>query len=115
MKKIVFVIIVLLNIKCRESNSSKADRQILKDSTKQVANYIGKWGGLDEKIPVWNIMKDSIYYYQHNRYYSYSYISGDLIIDFNGSKGVLKNIHTVLDTLIFQDEQGNTIRGYKFH
>lgn len=77
-------------------------------------NLIGKWGGLGEKSPVWNIMHDSIYYYEHSAAYPYQILDGDLIIHFPKSRGVLKHITVNKDTMSFVDEQNNTIRGYRF-
>lgn len=77
-------------------------------------NLIGKWGGLDEKTPVWDIRKDSIYYFQHLKVYSYEIINKNMIINFGNSSTVLKNIHVKKDTLFFVDDAGLLIKGYRF-
>jgi hypothetical protein len=41
-------------------------------------------------------------------------VDKDLIIERLESKGILRNISVVEDTMIFYDEQGLTIKGYRF-
>ena len=75
---------------------------------------IGKWGGLGENTPVWKIGPDSIYYYDQSTSYPYKILNGDFIIDFFSSKGTLKHMVVIKDTMYYLDEQGIMIRGYRF-
>lgn len=62
-------------------------------------NILGKWGGLGEASPVRDIRKDSIYYFQHSKAYAYKVINKNIIIQFENSSAVLKNIKVNNDTL----------------
>jgi len=75
---------------------------------------IGKWGGLGEKSPVFKITSDSIYYYDRLKSYKYEILSGDMIISFPESKGFLKRVSVINDTMFFFDEFPDTIRAYRF-
>ena len=75
---------------------------------------IGHWGGLGEDGPVWEIKNDSIYYYQEKKTYPYQIVDKDLVIERPESKGVLRNISVTKDAMIFYDEQGFQIKGYRF-
>jgi hypothetical protein len=97
---------------CIDRTNNNSMNENGNDSLKK--NLIGKWGGLHESMPVWNIKMDSIYYYDRAKNYSYKIINNDLIINIPGSKGVLKNIFVIKDTIFFLDEQGNQVRGYRF-
>lgn len=77
-------------------------------------NLLGSWGGLGESIPVLEIGIDSIYYYQEKKAYPYKVVDRNLIIERTESKGVLRNISVIEDTMIFYDEQGLLIKGYRF-
>lgn len=77
-------------------------------------NLLGQWGGLKEDSPVWDIRKDSIYYFERSAAYPYRILDHNMIIDLPGSKGILKNISVVKDTMYFLDEQGGLIKGYRF-
>ena len=108
----LFFLIIFVLYSCRDVNNSKKKyNNVLVDTS---LFLMGKWGGAGENSPVWDIQKDSIYYYQRQKAYPYKYVNGDLIIDLGESKGVLHKVRVVLDTLFFYDEQGNPIRGYRF-
>lgn len=114
MKRIIFLLIILYLIGCTESSNKKDNQRKRISSNDTAKSIIGKWGGLNEEQPVFEIRKDSIYYYQTDKIFSYTMIGKDLVIDFIESKGVLKKIHREADTLIFEDSNGGVIKGYKF-
>ncbi len=76
--------------------------------------FIGRWGGLGEKIPVWEINKDSIFYFERSTYYHYKLNNNNMEIDFPEGKGTLKNIRVIKDTLFFLDEGGEIVYAYRF-
>ena len=106
---IIFEVLLLNSCKERKHNVVFFDHKI--DSLKKTLN--GEWGGLNEYPPVWNIKMDSIYYYDRSQAYSYKIVNNDLIINLPASKGILKNIFVINDTIFFLDEQGNQIKGYR--
>lgn len=69
-------------------------------------SLIGKWGGLGESIPVFEIRKDSIYYVQPSTAYPYKIINRDFIIYFPDHKGLLQSIRVDHDTIFFYDDFG---------
>jgi hypothetical protein len=89
-----------------KDNSSEIDK--LKNK------LIGKWGGLEEKAPVFSITFDSIYYYDRLKSYSYEVLNGDMIINFPTSKAILKRVTVVNDTMFFFDEFPDTIRAFRY-
>lgn len=102
-------------ISCQEHFNSK--NQYVKkitpeDSLKET--LVGQWGGLGEDSPVWEIKKDSIYYFQRSTAYAYRILNGDFLISFPEATGIFKKIYVVKDTLFFLNEQGGLIKGYRF-
>jgi hypothetical protein len=110
--KLFFAILAVFIYSCIQKTAPDSGSQLVNDSLKKT--LVGKWGGLNESIPIWDIQVDSIYYYDRSKAYSYEIINDDLIINLPGSKGVLKNIFVIKDTVFFLDEQGNQVRGYRF-
>jgi hypothetical protein len=112
--KIIYILIFLLFISCNTQNSNdKTTKKIIEvDSLK--SKLLGHWGGLGEDNPVWEIKIDSIYYYQEKKTSPYQIVDMDMIIERPESKGILRNISVVEDTMTFYDEQGLTIKGYRF-
>ncbi len=74
---------------------------------------IGRWGGLGEDSSVWEIRIDSIYYFQQRKTYPYKMLNNDLIIDRKESKGILRNISVIADTMTFYTEEGIRVSGYR--
>lgn len=109
---ILFLLFVCCNIQSCNTNNAGKNKPLLVDSLK--AKLIGNWGGLGEDSPVWEIKHDSIYYYQEQKTYPYQIVGSDLIIERLDTKGILKNISVLKDTLMFYDEQGLQITGYRF-
>ncbi|MEP7228787.1 MAG: hypothetical protein ABI691_00965 [Ginsengibacter sp.] len=112
--KAIFILIFIVVVGCntKKSNNTHANKLTQVHSLKD--NLIGKWGGLGEDSPVWKIELDSIYYYQEKKKYPYQILGRDLIIERAQSKGVLSNISVIKDTMIFSDEQGLIVRGFRF-
>ena len=96
----------------QKTHSRTEDKLNKADSLK--SRLLGKWGGLGEDSPVWEIKLDSIYYYQENKSYPYQIMENDLVIERGGSSGILSDISVVEDTLNFYDEQGLSIKAYRF-
>lgn len=113
LKGICFLL-TLIFIACNQQNTKNepSKKMTMDDSLK--TRLIGKWGGIGEDTPVWDIMPDSIYYYDRSTAYPYKILNGDFIIDLPVSKGILKHITVIKDTMSFLDEQGNEIKGYRF-
>ncbi|HEY8688533.1 MAG TPA: hypothetical protein VIM07_04800 [Chitinophagaceae bacterium] len=110
--KIIFLLITILLVSCSEQTQS-TNKLTHEDSLKN--DLIGQWGGLGEDSPVWDFKKDSIYYYNRSASYPYRIINQDLIIYLPESKGILKNIRVVKDTLFFIDDQGLPVKGYRMN
>lgn len=99
---------------CNEQPSLKTkvlNNPSYEDSMK--LRLIGQWGGLGENSPVWDIRQDSIYYYNRSAAYPYTILNNDLIIYLPESKGILKNIKLIKDTLFWLDEQGLTVKAFR--
>lgn len=112
MKYIFFSTLLIFFLSCNNQDSAPTQKNLLNDSLKN--SLLGKWGGLGENEPVWEIKKDSIYYYEEGKSYYYFILRGDFIIKRLNSSVALKNIHVYKDTLFFLDDQGLTIKGYRF-
>ena len=112
--KIISILIFLFFIGCNSQNSNNATAKELIKQDSLKTKLLGQWGGLGENNPVWEIKIDSIYYYQHKKAYPYQIVGNALVIELTESKGVLRNISVVVDTMIFYDEQGLRIKGYRF-
>ncbi|HKO79597.1 MAG TPA: hypothetical protein VJU78_04340 [Chitinophagaceae bacterium] len=110
----IYFLVTLMFVACDQPDSKNTPSKTMTADDSLKINLIGKWGGLGESIPVWNIMPDSIYYYGRSAAYPYQILNGDFIIYLPESKGVLKHITVIKDTMSFLDEQNNTIKGYRF-
>lgn len=110
----IYFVLTLIFIACNQHDkkNTSSKKVTMEDSLK--IKLIGKWGGIGEGTPVWDIRPDSIYYYERSAAYPYKILNGDFIINLPSSKGVLKQISVIKDTMFFLDEQGNTIKGYRF-
>ena len=109
----IYILFFTLVLSCKAKYHDGVTKNIDKvDSLKN--NLLGNWDGLGENDPVLEIKVDSIYYYQEKKAYLYKIINKDLVIYRAASKGILKNLAVVNDTMIFNDEQGMTIKAYKF-
>lgn len=114
MKNIYFVTLLTV-ISCTNLNVRKEFKNFNFDNSDSLKRTIlGRWGGPGESEPVFEIHMDSIYYFDRKASYPYRIDEGDLIIQFSHSIGVFKEIHSIGDTLIFGDDQGLIIKGYRF-
>lgn len=112
---ISFTLCIFLFTACN-NNKENDDKQskIINQINGVEKSIIGKWGGFGETPPVWDIRKDSIYYFQHSKAYAYKIVNNDMIINFENSPNALRNIHVKNDTLFFIDDVGLLIKGYRF-
>jgi hypothetical protein len=108
-----FIALIIIACNQNEIKNTTVKKLTADDSLK--IELIGKWGGMGEDTPIWDIRPDSIYYYDRSTAYSYKILNSDFIIDLPESKGVLKHVSVIKDTMFFLDEQANTpIKGYRF-
>lgn len=110
------VLLAALLISCNEPpKKAKILQPILKNDSLNIKDsLIGKWGALNGKSPVWDIRKDSIYYFERSTAYPYKIINCDFVIYFTDHSAALRNIKVVRDTMFFLDENGQTVKGYRF-
>lgn len=108
--KIIFLFISAFSFSC--SNNTSSNHFTKPDNLSQ--GILGKWGGLGENRPVWEIKADSIYYFQENKAYPYKMNGNDLIIERPDGVVILKNIAVDVDTLMFYHEQGLKVKAYRF-
>lgn len=103
MKKIAAtgILIATLLVSCNERPKDIKKMQPNPQNDSLRVTLIGKWGGLNEKSPVWIIRKDSIYYFERSTAYPYNIINHEFIIYFPDHKGLLRNIRVDHDTIFF--------------
>jgi hypothetical protein len=112
--KFIWVITLLFIVGCHTKNSNDRTTKTVKKIDSLKTQFKGQWGGLGEDDPVFEIKDDLIYYFEEKKTYPYQFAGKDLIIQRTESKGVLKNISVVNDTMTFYDEQGFSIKAYRF-
>jgi hypothetical protein len=103
---------ILIGCNTQQPVESKAKTSSKLDSLKNA--LLGRWGGLGEESPVWEITMDSIYYFQELKSYRYEILNNNFIIYRQESKGILKNISVIKDTMTFYHEDGLKVTGYRF-
>jgi hypothetical protein len=110
-----FFILSFLLLACTD-NANRESHEKKKNENQEINenSIIGQWGGLGEKIPVWDIRKDSIFYYQHLKSYPYKISDNNMLINFEDSITTLRNVIVKKDTLFFTDDAGLFIKGYRF-
>ena len=113
--RIICISFFIFFVSCNngDPNTTEKKRDTKVDVLK--TKLLGKWGGLGEDSAVFEIKIDSIYYLQEKKTYPYKILNNDLVIERNGSKGILRNIIVIEDTMTFNDEQGLTTKGYRFN
>lgn len=118
MKKIalLYALLIISLMGCKEKPDAKSNSEFnLKNNSLSLRDsLIGKWGGLGERRPVWEIRKDSIYYFERSIAYPYKIINRDFVIYFPDHVGKLRSIGVDHDTMYFLDPQGITIKGFRF-
>ncbi len=97
-----------------EDRHNPINKKVTESQNETESKIIGKWGGLGEESPVWDIRKDSIYYFQHSKAYAYKILNKNMHINFGNTSTILKNINVKSDTLFFIDDVGLLIKGYRF-
>ena len=79
-------------------------------------NLLGKWGGLGENKPIWDIKKDSIFYFDSSKSYAHKVVGKDLIIQYENTRVVFRNIQVNMDTLFFiEPDSGLPTTAYRFN
>ena len=112
---VFFLLHVFLFASCNDNKKGDANPKKKNNNERVKKNkMIGKWGGLGEATPVWDIREDSIYYFQHSKAYKYELIDKDMVVNFENYRPVFKNIHVVNDTLFFIDDIGISVRVFRF-
>ena len=111
--KIIYIILFTFFVSCNntDQNDAMIKKLTIVDTLK--TKLLGQWGGREESAPVWEIRVDSIYYYEEKRTYQYKLLNKDLIIERDESKGILRNISVIEDTMTFNDEH-LIVKGYRF-
>lgn len=111
--KIVCISFFIFFVGCNNADTNeKTKHHTNVDTIKN--KLLGQWGGLGEDSAVWEISFDSIYYLQEKKSYPYKIVGNDLVVERNESKGFLRNISVIEDTMTFNDEQGLATKGYRF-
>lgn len=109
--KYIYSILILFLVSCNDR--IKSDQKIsLEDSINET--LIGKWGGSSENNPTFEIRKDSIFYFEHSKAYSYKLSKQDMIINFPKLQMKWEKIHVINDTLFFFQDPGLSVRAVKF-
>jgi len=112
--KYISFLLILSFAACNE-NTESSQKPIVTSQEDSIKNTLtGRWGGLGESSPVWEIRNDSIYFFEHLRAYPYKMVNHDLIINQLTHEVKLGNIYVIKDTLFFLDERGVLIKGYRF-
>lgn len=101
---------------CKEKTNNKLSQESsLNDNSPNLRDsLLGLWGGRGESMPGWSIGKDSIYYFERSVAYPYKIIDRDFVIYFPDHTGSLRSIRVDYDTMFFLDEQGLTVKAYRF-
>ena len=96
-----------------KNNSATKEPTVTTTRDSLVSTILGKWGG-EEGKPVWEIKKDSIYYYNQNKSYYYLIHDKDMIVLYKEGPYMLHNIHTVNDTLFFDiNSEGMVTKAFR--
>jgi len=109
MKKVLAAIALIpccVTFSC-SSNSHSVKKISYEDSMQGL--LMGFWGNPNEDAPVWKIDKDSIYYLQRHKAYSYKLQVNDVLINNPEYSIGFKGISFIEDTLYFHDSDGGGI------
>ena len=94
------------------SKERKAENEVAENELKE--KLIGKWSGLGQNIPVWEITKDTFYYRVSSKAFSYEVIENDVYVNRPDYPAILNDVRILNDTLIFYDKVSDMeIRGYR--
>lgn len=114
MKISLCLLFVFWLVACNQLDISNAKATNKPNDSKLRESIIGKWGGSDRKIPVLEITKDSIHYFQRSTSYHYKILNDDIVFSMPDHQVIFKKIHVVNDTLIFSHPTtGVTVEAYR--
>lgn len=113
MKSCFFLAIILFQSCQSEVEDRKLQNSGINKEDSLISTLIGNWGSSDGDVAIWHIQKDSIYFFEHSKNYHYEIVNLDMLIYQDKSKGYLFNIHVTGDTLIFENELGMVIKGFR--
>ena len=106
-----YLVCILFFFSCNEQNKS-TQKLSYEDTIKNI--LIGKWGGSSDSLPVWEIRKDSIYYFEHSRAHPYKIVGHNMIISLPANQGKLGDIHVIKDTFFFTLHPGVEVQAIRF-
>ena len=111
----IYFVLTLIFLACNQHDKKNTlSKKLTMDDSLKI-KLIGKWGGIREDTPIWDIRSDSIYYYDRSTAYPYKILNGDFIIDFPEPGAVFEDISVVKDTMFFIDAQAHiSVRVYRF-
>ena len=113
MKLILFAAILSL-LSCTDASSNKKRARETKTDSLRL-QLIGKWGGLGEDSPVWEITADSIHFFGAGETFPWKLSGADLIINRNGPSLIFSKVSVIRDTMIFFNEDTSaSISSYRF-
>lgn len=109
MKRIAIAYILVAccaNLACN-STSNKVEKLSYEDSLQSL--LFGSWGNPGEHSPVWKIDKDSIYFIQDHKAYSYRLEENNVVINKPGYQMEFKDISFIKDTIYFYGNDGGGV------
>lgn len=110
MKKAVILILVFSS--CKQSSIKNKQGSLDKVNDSLISTLVGKWGARTGE-PVWEIARDSMYYFEEGKSYAYTIHSKDMVVKYKGSPFVLANIKVSKDTLFFTANYGGVIKAFR--
>ena len=111
--KSIKVVLILLIISCNRS-VNRSPQQDLSTSTRDslISTLVGKWG-TDEGKPIWEIKKDSLYYFSEKKSYYYLLHNKDLVVLYKEAPFILTDAHVLNDTLFFKIHDSITVETFR--
>ncbi len=101
-------LIILIFASCNHDNNTDKKKSDLTNPTDSlISRIVGKWGG-ENSHPVWEITKDSMYYFNEKKSYYYLIHKKDMIVLYKEGPFMLGDIHVLKDTLFFETDAGIT-------
>ena len=103
------IVIFVLFISCNQ-NKTETVKSALSGNTNDslTSALMGKWGTFDGE-PIWEIKKDSLYYFSEKKSYYYLIHNKDIIVLYKEGPFMLSNIHFSKDTLFFKITHGGIV------
>lgn len=112
MKRIFIILIIFASCKENNRHGNETKNVYVNTNDSLISTLVGKWGG-DTGKPVWEIKKDSLYYFNEKRAYFYLFHDKDMIVLYKEGPYILGNIHTLNDTLFFEINPGNITKAFR--